>query len=778
MKKEIRQRLTHALTAMLLTAGVLMPLLGVMERSFLNPRMLIASAVMIILFEIVTIHRISSLIAAALVVTGILIWGFSPGGTRILSDLTIAVSLRIRGVESALPLIADPAIMIITGLITMLCCISCVRKSSFIPVLLLCLAASVPVWLAGRTDLIPWLLPGLAAMLSKMMTSGFPETQSVRILPWAAAVVMLAFLAAGNGASIPALKEKADEFRKSVMDRLFFTEARDVFSLYSAGFSPQGPDQLGGKPDPSDDPVMMVTTPKITYLRGAIYDEYTGHGWRNTAGGKRYLWQSDRLEEERIALFDQNLPSETIRNMLSSEFTVSIRMLCDSTSTLFVPQRIRDLVPGSNMVPYFSRSSEVFITRNLQSGDIYTVRAPLYHSEQSDIGNLVEICGSTSRDSVWENMPDIYLQLPDHLEPSVYELARRITGDAGSDYGKAVAVREYLKKEYKYTMEVENHPENFDFVTTFLLNTQKGYCTYFASAMTILCRMNGLPARYVEGYLAEPDAKGEACVTGMNAHAWTEVYFKGFGWLTFDATPGNHISGEDRAETADPDQPQPTPTPTLEPPAEETPPPEPSHEPTPGPSDSPTPSPADDTRETTPSPSTKPEQTPTPPDPSDPKGTDLPRSSDDPAGAPAPGNEFPWFLIPVILFLLLCLRIIMTSPSVRAGITRPEDRKAAIWIQELSDLLAAENILRKKGETLLGFSERVDRNGLFSTLIRPAGEAASLMIYSRNPADQESTSLIRDTGYMLRSEISKPAKLKYWIRRIFLPVSRRDWQVR
>ena len=70
MKKEIRQRLTHALTAMLLTAGVLMPLLGVMERSFLNPRMLIASAVMIILFEIVTIHRISSLIAAALVVPG------------------------------------------------------------------------------------------------------------------------------------------------------------------------------------------------------------------------------------------------------------------------------------------------------------------------------------------------------------------------------------------------------------------------------------------------------------------------------------------------------------------------------------------------------------------------------------------------------------------------------------------------------------------------------------------------------------------------------------
>ena len=78
--------------------------------------------------------------------------------------------------------------------------------------------------------------------------------------------------------------------RQAIMDRLFFTEARDVFSLYAAGFSPQGQDQLGGKPKPETAQVMQVFTPRTAYLRGTIYDTYTGRSWRNTAGGRRYLW--------------------------------------------------------------------------------------------------------------------------------------------------------------------------------------------------------------------------------------------------------------------------------------------------------------------------------------------------------------------------------------------------------------------------------------------------------------------------------------------------------
>ena len=104
-------------------------------------------------------------------------------------------------------------------------------------------------------------------------------------------------------------------------------------------------------------------------------------------------------------------------------------------------------------------------------------------------------------------------------------------------YEKAFALQSWLRRNCRYTLEVLPHPANVDFVTRFLLDTREGYCIYFASAMTVLCRMTGLPARYVEGYLAEPDAGGEALVTGRDAHAWTELFFRGFGLLTFDATP-------------------------------------------------------------------------------------------------------------------------------------------------------------------------------------------------------------------------------------------------
>ena len=79
-------------------------------------------------------------------------------------------------------------------------------------------------------------------------------------------------------------------------------------------------------------------------------------------------------------------------------------------------------------------------------------------------------------------------------------------------------------------------PAERDFVSYFLLDSREGYCSYFASAMAVLCRAAGLPARYVEGYSLHA-APGESVVlTGEDAHAWVEVYFNGVGWLSFDPT--------------------------------------------------------------------------------------------------------------------------------------------------------------------------------------------------------------------------------------------------
>lgn len=135
---------------------------------------------------------------------------------------------------------------------------------------------------------------------------------------------------------------------------------------------------------------------------------------------------------------------------------------------------------------------------------------------------------------------DKYLQLPETLPQRVKDLAASLTDSAGNNYDKAKAIEKYLAANYTYNLDVPHVPRDRDFVDFFLFDQTEGYCTYFASAMTILARCAGLPARYVEGYMLPPDPVKDRnnmyIVTNMQAHAWVEVYFEGYGWLPFEPT--------------------------------------------------------------------------------------------------------------------------------------------------------------------------------------------------------------------------------------------------
>ena len=746
MADRLRQRLRHAVLAALLSVGLVMPLCGALDESLMSPRVLYVIAGVILLFEAAALHRISAWIACFLALGGATVWILGGNGARLLSDAGIAVSLRLKGIRTAIPLAADPVSAVIAVGMTLLCCFASVRNATCIPALILTAAVLTAVWLTDSMELIPWLLPALAAVLTLLMTSRFEDTPALRVLPWAAALTALAFLLTGSGPADNPLKEKADEIRQAILDRLFFTEARDVFSLYSVGFSPQGPDQLGGKPNPSENPVMQVSTPKKVYLRGAVYNRYTGHGWQNTTGGRRYLWQSRMMAETRAALFDEKLPPDAVQNSLSEAQRVQVRMLTGSASTLFVPQRVRELNPGGETVPYFSNSSEIFITRDLEAGDTWEVSAPLYSASDPGIGPLTEVCAMID-DPRWDTVRSTYTELPGHLEKPVQDLADEITAMAQTPYEKAMALQNYLTRNYKYTLDVGEHPENIDFVTSFLLDTRKGYCTYFASAMTVLCRMAGLPARYVEGYLAEPDGNGEALVTGLNAHAWTEVYFSGFGWLTFDATPGQHPGGQagDRNIGAVPPDPQPTPTPTPEPP-------ESGEGETPEPTEPPEEKPPEE------SPSDAPEEPPEEPPEENAEPPEKPENRP---------KSFPWWLL--ILAAAaggIALRGWMTSPGFREKRAKTEEERFDLWAGEIRNLLRAEHIERKSGETPMAFARRVDGMGIFSESVAPAGECLSLIRYSKAAPLTTDTGLMRDTALLIRGEMSKSGKMRYTVRRL------------
>lgn len=111
--------------------------------------------------------------------------------------------------------------------------------------------------------------------------------------------------------------------------------------------------------------------------------------------------------------------------------------------------------------------------------------------------------------------------------------------------GLANLVMSYLNDHAEYSLLPGKTPEGRDFITHFLFSQQKGYCVHFATTATMLFRMAGVPARYVEGYCVEGLQAGvTTLIEDDKAHAWCEIYVSGFGWVPVDVTPGSQIARE------------------------------------------------------------------------------------------------------------------------------------------------------------------------------------------------------------------------------------------
>lgn len=132
-----------------------------------------------------------------------------------------------------------------------------------------------------------------------------------------------------------------------------------------------------------------------------------------------------------------------------------------------------------------------------------------------------------------------YLQLPEDLPPRVIALARDLTATEPTPYDRAVAIEQYLRK-FPYTTDVERPPTGEDIADFFLFELQEGYCDYYATAMVVLARAAGLPARLVVGYASGSYdvLNARYIVTEADAHAWPEIYFPGYGWIEFEPTAG------------------------------------------------------------------------------------------------------------------------------------------------------------------------------------------------------------------------------------------------
>lgn len=139
---------------------------------------------------------------------------------------------------------------------------------------------------------------------------------------------------------------------------------------------------------------------------------------------------------------------------------------------------------------------------------------------------------------------DSYLQYPLNIPSVVERTAKDVTDSAVTDYDKALALQTWLRDpaEFTYSTEVSRAVGDSSGAAAIaaFLDARRGYCVHFASAMAIMARMLGIPARVAIGFTPGKRDKDARYVVGLHdAHSWPELYFEGVGWMAFEPTPAD-----------------------------------------------------------------------------------------------------------------------------------------------------------------------------------------------------------------------------------------------
>lgn len=315
------------------------------------------------------------------------------------------------------------------------------------------------------------------------------------------------------------------------------------FTLGVSGFSPLE-SRLGGNVSLGNKKVMSVTTRFPVYLKGAVYNSYDGQRWYDSGALRSYRFSGAFWQDERANVFGAPEPSgkdaeELLKNMTC--FAELDIYYSERGRTLFHTGQVKSLSSKKLDVSdvFFNGQSELFLHSPKHSLS-YALNTVVFdrNADGFDANMLaLEKLMQHAPDDSFEGIKSEYLQLPDALPDSVSDKASAITQGLATPYEKAKAIERWLTENCAYTLTPGAPPEGADFVGCFL-QKREGYCVYFASAMTVLARACGLPARFVTGYALKRDPSTNALnayiATSSTAHAWAEIYFRGIGWITFD----------------------------------------------------------------------------------------------------------------------------------------------------------------------------------------------------------------------------------------------------
>ena len=277
-------------------------------------------------------------------------------------------------------------------------------------------------------------------------------------------------------------------------------------------------------------------------LRGISFDIYDGKGWHKSERGGQLLHSGPGgFYDARPSDPDVD-PSTLLRQ------EIYVEPLDTERKVVFGVPRVRFVRrPGAKLKELQERGAggrDVMRLRFVldRAGDVgYSggqLGAALRYTVLSDLRPPVPSAAQASA-RIPPSVLERYLQLPSGLDPRIPALAARLTRDASTPFDQANALERALQSGWTYSLEGGHDPA--DPLADFLFDRREGHCEYFATAMAVLARHVGLPARVVNGFYGGVWNRfgNYHAIRQADAHSWVEVYFAGVGWLTFDPTPAS-----------------------------------------------------------------------------------------------------------------------------------------------------------------------------------------------------------------------------------------------
>ncbi len=310
---------------------------------------------------------------------------------------------------------------------------------------------------------------------------------------------------------------------------------------------------------PTGEVLSYVSSNGPRYLEGFTYDQFDGHTWSTLINA---------LDSSTFSA-DTALKPDIIRNDYQ-QITSAITLVQPPENTqhyLFAPAQPIRFDVATN-IDNNGTASAWMQQSNLVSGEHYQVTSLL---PPSDAQTLSGIPLPNDNPSFWladgnaNMLQTYYMQLPHNLSPNLLKTTQQWTQGANNTYQALKMIESHLNDTNTFTYSLDNPPipANVD-VVDWLLQTHKGYCTYYASAMVVMARQLGIPARMVNGFsYGHYDAQHKIWVVdGNDAHSWVQAYLPSFGWINFDPTPGYSLTAINHPQpTPTPAKPAPTPKP-------------------------------------------------------------------------------------------------------------------------------------------------------------------------------------------------------------------------